>query len=204
MSGVEFVEEPVPSGPDDPPRRPRLWWLVAAVLIVAAASAWALTRPSQPPQPPRPLALPSDHPVGTAPPSDPRAPSCHGAPFCMASLDIPTGVRAAVLHYLPATATLSVQSYIGRSLSTGSRYLSDRDIEARAGSVSVLISLRRELGAVPTAAPIVVAGDGFGSIVVHHDTGVYFVVLQYLAPETVPPVLSGLRMLARDIRLEAL
>ena len=203
MSGVEFIDESAAAGPGDPPRRRRLWWLVAAVLIVAAAGGWALTRPSQP-QPPRQLTLPSDHPLGTAPASDPRAPSCHSAPFCSASLDIPTGVRAAVLRYLPATTTLRVQSYIGRSLSTGGRYLSDRDIEARSGSVSVLISLRRETGAAPPATPTVAAGDGVGSIVVRHDTGVYLVVLQYLAPETVPPTLSGLRMLARDMRLEAL
>jgi hypothetical protein len=213
VTGVEFLDE----GPADvpapvlAPRRRRPWWLLGLLAVVVAAAGWVLARPTDAPKPDahptvsrvstpgRPTG-----PIGTASPSDRAAIACHGAPFCSASLDIPSELRMVIRQYVPDVKTLQVRSYIGRVVTGGGRYLTDRDISILAGSVNVLISLHRNYAAVSAPSAIVTAAPGVGSVLVHAMTSAYTVDLQYLAPETVPPALRQLRRLCRDSRLEVL
>jgi hypothetical protein len=215
MTGVQFLPEEGADGTEDPdlpqpPQRIRPWWIVAALVLVVGATVWTLTRPSDHTAP-KPQAapttqqshLPISGPIGTSP-TDRAVTACHGAPFCAASVIVPSDLRRVIRHYLPQIKSLTVRSYVGRTLTGGNSYLADRDINALAGSVSVLISLHRNY--TPTSAPsaIVTAPAGVGSVVVHSMTPGFTIDLQYLAPETVPPALSKLRMLTLDPRLESL
>jgi hypothetical protein len=141
--------------------------------------------------------------LATASPTDNRAQKCHGAPFCASTPQIPPPLQAAIRHYLPDTNALDVRSYFAHSLTTGASYLAERDIRANAGSVSVLILVRRDYGDPSAPHEIIDAPLGTGSLVVHGEPVGFVVDLQYLAPETVPPTLSRLRMLIRDPRLES-
>lgn len=213
MTGVEFLADDSPPGspPEAPTGRRRPWWLLGLLALVVAAAVWVIARPADQPKPaavptntttPTPFA--TSRPIGTAAPSDRAAIACHGAPFCSASLDIPTELSTVIRHYVPNVRTLQVRSYIGRVVTGGGRYLTDRDISVLAGSVNVLISLHRNYAAVTAPSAIVTAAPGVGSVLVHAMTSAYTVDLQYLAPETVPPALRQLRRLCRDSRLEVL
>jgi hypothetical protein len=122
-------------------------------------------------------------------------------PDCAVRAGIPKALDAVVRQYLPATSAIHVHSYLATNSLTGGSQLVQRDIDAMAGSVNVLISVRR---AGSAEHEIVDAPLGVGSLIVRRESSGYAVLLQYLAPETVPPTLSQLRMLARDPRLESL
>jgi hypothetical protein len=202
MSGVEFLPEygvDEPAEPE-PPRRTRPWWILGVLVLVVAALIWAISHPSdQPKKFPHAAATPT--PISTP---TPTSRGCLGAPFCAASARIPADLRRVIRHYLPEVRSLQVRTHIGQSLTTGTSYLVDRDINALAGSVSVLISLHRNSPTPSRPSAIVVAPAGVGSMVLHSMTEAYTIDLQYLAPETVPPSRSSLRMLTLDPRLESL
>jgi hypothetical protein len=199
VSNVEFLSDGAADAPEPPPRRRRpFWWGLAAVALAAAAVVWVLTRPSPPAAPP--VAQPNRVPVPTASVS---RDVCNGAAFCAVSLLIPQPLRAAVRHYLPTAQELRVHSHVAQTATSGAAYLAAREIEIRTPSATVLIAVHRLFTPVSRASAIVDAPLGFGSAVVHRQTGAFDIDVQYVAPETVPPTLSILRVLARDPRLES-
>jgi hypothetical protein len=209
VSGVEFLPEDGADEPPDlePPHRTRPWWILGVLVLVVAALVWAISHPSDQPQPTsHAIATPTpiSHPIGTVTATDRATQACHGAPFCAASVRIPADLRRVIRHYLPEVQSMQVRTYIGQALTSGTSYLADRDINALAGSVNVLISLHRNYQTSSRPSAIVVAPAGVGSMVVHSVTTAYTIDLQYLAPETVPPSRARLQMLTLDPRLESL
>jgi hypothetical protein len=209
VTGVEFLPEDGSDGADEellvaPPHRTRPWWILGVLALVVGATVWVLTRPAEHPKP-QPQALPAPlattQPVGPSTPSDRDAGACR-APFCVASVVVPSELRRAIRHYLPQVTTIEVRSYLSRP--NGSSYLADRDIDALAGSVSVLISLHRSVEPTSPPSAIVTAPAGVGSVLLHSMTPGFTIDLQYLAPETVPPALDRLQLLTKDPRLESL
>lgn len=206
MSAIEFL--PDGGGSIQPadedlaaPRRP--WWILGAVALAALAVLWAVTRPSGA-HSTHQQAAPTHRPAGTttASPDEPFRP-CHGAPFCAASVLVPSEVRRALQRYLPSRISLlHVRSYVAQSL--GGAYLAEREIDVVGGSVELLITLHRIVGPVPGPSAITSAAAGTGSVLIHRHTEAFVIDLQYLAPETVPPTIAKLRVLAVDPRLEAL
>jgi hypothetical protein len=208
VSGIEFLPdesaEPPPEAADEPGRH-RPWWLLGVLALVAAAAAWTLTRPSTPsPRETQAAPTPITRPIGTSTASDPAAVACHGAPFCIASLEVPADLRTVIRQYLPSIDSVQVRSYVGRIVSSGGRYLTEREISLLDGSVNILISLHRSYHPQSRPSAIVTAAPGVGSVLVHDMTPAFTIDLQYLAPETVPPPLRQLRRLLRDPRLESL
>jgi hypothetical protein len=198
---VEFLPEADdPKRADDvaAPHRPNMWrWPLLAVAALALGAVWVATRPAAD----RPPAKVTQHLTSVSPAPDRVVAACHGVPDCAVRADVPQALDAVVRHYLPTTSTIRVHSYLAVNTLTGGTLLVQRDIDARAGSVSVLISVRR---AGNGAREIVDAPLGTGSLVLRRESSGFVVLLQYLAPETVPPTLSQLRLLARDPRLESL
>jgi hypothetical protein len=193
---IEFLpSDPPDDGPDELPAdagrsRRGLWWLVAALLVVAA-TAWAVTRPT------------SSHRAAAAPTRTvaPRPdPECRNVPDCSVRTDVPAAVGELVRDYLPAGVHVRVHTVITVGSLTLRNQLVARDIDASVNSVSVLIRVRR--GGSRTHA-IVPDPLGVGSLLLHGVNRGYVVRLQYLAPETVPPMLDRLRALLRDPRLTA-
>ena len=166
---------------------------------MSIGAVWVATRPTAD----HPVARPEQRqPRSLAPPAPPRVvAACRGVPDCATRAGVPDAVNAVVRKYLPDTSAIKVHSYLATNSLTGGNLLVRRDINASAGSVSVLISVRR---AGSNAREIVEPPPGVGSLVVRRESSGFAVLLQYLAPETVPPTLSNLRLLARDPRLESL
>jgi hypothetical protein len=73
-----------------------------------------------------------------------------------------------------------------------------REIDAHVDSVTVLMRLQRGGSNSQEIAPDPL---GVGSLLLHHVTSGFVVRLQYLAPETVPPMIGRLQALIRDPRL---
>jgi hypothetical protein len=197
---VEFLSDDVPERTDDvvAPHRPHRWrWPLLAVAALALGAVWVATRPAADRAPAKVM----QHLTSVTPAPARVVAACHGVPDCAVRADIPKALGAVVRQYLPTTSAIHVHSYLAVNTLTGGSLLVQRDIDAMAGSVSVLISVRR---AGAGAREIVDAPLGFGSLVVRRESSGFVVLLQYLAPETVPPTLSQLRLLARDPRLESL
>jgi hypothetical protein len=193
---VEFLPSEDPGPADEPAHQERrrpgsLWWVVAA-LVIAGATAWVATRPSPSPtsdvaKPIRPVARHAD-------------PLCRHVPDCSVRTDVPTTIGELVRTYLPAGMHVRVHTVIAVGSLTLRNQLVARDIDATVNSVSVLIRVRR--GGSGTHA-IVADPLGVGSLLLHGVNSGYVVRLQYLAPETVPPMLDRLQALIRDPRLTA-
>jgi hypothetical protein len=184
-------------------------WVLGVAVLCVLGVVWALTRPEgRPPPSPRlalPTTVPSIAPVPVpAPSSSARPDPCHGVRFCTGEFLVPASVVAAVHKYLPQAQSVRTVSYLGRIGTTGAIYLVERHIEVLAGSIQVLIVLHRTFGAPAAPSPIVTAGAGTGSALIHADPPGFVVDLQYLAPETLPPNASQLKLLARDSDLESL
>lgn len=195
---VEFLPaEDVPDGTDEPPRarRPRWWLPLGAALVIAAGTAWALTRPHS--GTPAPVSTPPPAPAQVAKP----VPECRGVPDCAVRQRVPNKLADAVRQALPGTRSVRVHSFVALNSMTGGSLLVRRDIEVTAGSVSLVIRVQRGGNGV---RELVHAPPGVGSLLLHTDASGYTVRLQYLAPETVPPMIVLLRQLTRDPRLESL
>jgi hypothetical protein len=195
--GVEFLPDDVADDPPPPPSPGhRQRWVIAAAVAVAAVSAWALTRPSaQHRTTPRPAHLPVARDL------DKPVPQCVGVPDCAVRDGVPAKIAQLVHAYVAEPARLHVQTVVAVNSLTLTDLLVERDIDVVHGSVTVLIRVQR---GVDGTSEIVHAPPGVGSLLVHHIASGYVVRLQYLAPETVPPMLDQLRKLVRDPRLESL
>ena len=190
---IEFLpshepdEEPVEQAEAARPRR-NLWWL-AVVLLVIGATAWALTRPQ---------AARHDVAAPSVTVSASAEPACRDVPDCSVSKDVPAAIDDVVHTYLPADLQLHVHSVTTVGSLTLRNQLVARDIEASADSVTVLIRVRRGGSGIHAIAPDPL---GTGSLLLHAVNAGFVVRLQYLAPDTVPPMLDRLRALIRDPRL---
>jgi hypothetical protein len=205
------VDRPIDSGaqPDGTqeeqlavPQRSR--WLGGLVVaaLVAGVTVWALTRSSHPSRQPPQTTPHSSSPRHLAAPA-PRASTlvdsvCHGLAGCSVHADVPPSIVRLARAYLPPGMHLRVQTVVAAGALTNKTVLVARDIHAQVDSVTVLI--RVQPGGSGTRA---IAPDplGFGSLLLHHVNAGFVVRLQYLAPETVPPMLDRLRALIRDPRL---
>jgi hypothetical protein len=207
---IEFLPGDEPKSEDEalgaPDPHPRRWWGLAAVLTVAVA-AWVVTRPSTTPStspsttPSTSTASTSSRGVGRQNPAPRTDVECRHVPDCSVSTDVPAAVKALVRAYLPTGAVFRVRSVIAVGSLTLRNQLVARDIDATIDSVSVLIRVRR--GGSRTQA-IVPDPLGVGSLLLHGVNAGYVVRLQYLAPDTVPPVLGRLRAMIHDPRLTTL
>lgn len=121
-------------------------------------------------------------------------------PDCSVRTDVPAAIGRLVRAYLPAGVQVRVRTVVAVGSLTLRNELVARDIDATGNSVSVLVRVRR---GGPGRAPIVPDPLGVGSLLLHGVNAGYVVRLQYLAPETVPPMLDRLRALIRDPRLTA-
>ncbi|HEY2273631.1 MAG TPA: hypothetical protein VGH30_12705 [Jatrophihabitantaceae bacterium] len=192
---IEFIttdfadDEPAPA----PTPRRRRWWPAAVAAVTAGVLLWSVTRPDTPSRKPIHHAAP----VVAAKP----VPQCVGVPDCAVRDNIPASVERLVRAYLPARSKLQVKTVVAVNSLTLTDLLVERDIDVVHDSVTVLIRVQR---GVDGTSEIVHAPPGVGSLLLHHNSSGYVVRLQYLAPETVPPMLDRLRELTRDPRLESL
>jgi len=180
------------SAPEEQLAGPSRWrgrWVVLAALV-AGAAIWALLRPAQPPPPN------SQHPVRPAPIASRLAdPACRGLAGCSVRADVPPAIARLARAYLPSGADLRVRTVVAPSSPSGfvARY-----IEAHVDSATVLIRVQRGGSRTRAIAPDPL---GVGSLLLHRLNAGFVVRLQYLAPDTVPPMVSRLQALMRDPRL---
>jgi hypothetical protein len=111
---------------------------------------------------------------------------------------VPPEIARLARAYLPLGVQLRVRTVIARASRAEESVYVERDIDAYVDSVSVLIRVQR--GGSGTTE-IVPDPPGVGSLLLHHVNAGFVVRLQYLAPDTVPPMLGRLRALIRDPRL---
>lgn len=196
----------------DPPQPGRrgVWWVLAA--LVAGLTVWALVRSSAPPS--RPLARPSSPaatstaPVPTSPsrvgpPSTARMPvepGCRAPTRCSVRSGVPAAIARLVRTHLPPGAHVRVRTFVAAGSSAREKSVVARYIDAHVDSVTVLIRVQRGGSGRQEIVPDPL---GVGSLLLHRTNSGYVVRLQYLAPDTVPPVLGRLRALIRDPRLTA-
>jgi hypothetical protein len=205
--GVEFIaDEAGDELPPPPPARHRRWWPLVAALAAGTLLVWSLTRPDghRHPQPDHAAAPTAAAPTGAAPSAAVSAravPQCRGVPDCAVHNGVPLSIERLVHAYLPITARLRVHTVVAVNSLTLTDLLVERTIKVVHDSVTVLIRVQR---GVAGTREIVHAPPGMGSLLLHSVASGYIVRLQYLAPETVPPMLGQLRQLTRDPRLESL
>jgi hypothetical protein len=193
---IEFLPGPEPDDLGDeqleePERRHRWWtWLVVA-LVVIGAGVWVVTRPSSAPR--------QSQASASTRTRTPRAdPACRGIPDCAVSSTVPAEIGQLAQEYLPEGVRLHVHSIIAVNSLTHGDLLVRRDIAAFVDSVTVLIRVQR---GGPANSVITPDPPGFGSVLLHQTNSGFIVRLQYLAPETVPPMIDQLNALMRDPRL---
>ncbi|HZC73804.1 MAG TPA: hypothetical protein VE442_24150 [Jatrophihabitans sp.] len=103
--------------------------------------------------------------------------------------------------YLPPGARLRVRTVVAASSFAEKTLFLARDIDAHADSVTVLIRVRRGGSGTQAITPDPL---GVGSLLLHEVNSGFVVRLQYLAPDTVPPMIGRLRALIRDPRLTSI
>lgn len=189
----EVLELGVHRGPD---RRRR--WLVLVVVVAAgvtvlvvrlssshtrsAASASASARPSAV----VPTTLqPSTDPPSTEPPRNP----CAGIAHCVERSTVPARIAALARARLAPDVVLHVQTFVVAGSGTRPTRLIERDLDATFRSATVAVRVDR--GADVTS-PLTPDPPGVGSLLLHRRNAGFDVRLQYLAPETVPPMLTDL------------
>jgi hypothetical protein len=109
---------------------------------------------------------------------------------------VPRAINRLVRAYLPAGVRLRVRTVVS-SLTRADLFV-ERDIDAFVDSATVLIRVRHGGSGTQEIAP---DPPGVGSLLLHHVNSGFVVRLQYLAPDTVPPMLDRLQALIRDPRL---
>ncbi len=196
---IEFLPGPEPDDGgeeqlEQPGQRDGRWlWLVVAVFVVGAA-VWVVTRPSSAPTQPRAIAS-STTTATRAPRADP---ACHGVPDCAVFSKVPADLDRLARAYLPRGVQLHVHTVIAVNSLTHGDLLVQRDIFAEVDSVTVLIRVQR---GGPENQAITPDPPGIGSLLLHLTNSGFIVRLQYLAPDTVPPMVDRLQAFMRDPRL---
>jgi hypothetical protein len=177
------------------PARSRWPAVLAVAALVVGLTVWALTRPSHGARPRPAVAAPTSAPSASAE----IDPACRGRAACSVRVGVPPAIARLARIYLPG-AQLRVRTVlVPAPLGAGSEFLA-REVDAQNGSISVLIRIERGGSGRQVIAP---DPPGVGSLLLHELNSGFVVRLQYLAPETVPPMLARLRALIRDPRLIA-
>jgi hypothetical protein len=174
------------------PARSRWWGALIVATVIAAVTVWALTRHSDAPSPRHLLARPT--PTASAVVD----PACQGLAGCSVRVGVPPTIARLARVYLPAGAHLQVRTAVAPGSLPEETVFVGREIDAQIDSVTVLIRVQRGGSGTQAIAPDPL---GVGSLVLHRTIAGFVVRLQYLAPETVPPMLARLRALIRDPRL---
>lgn len=202
MSGVEFLDEVADRPADRTPPRRRRWWLLGG-LVLALVVILALTRPVEHAQ--------STSEAGSTdvrqPTSSPLAPEeqiCREEPNCASTTVVPLVLRQVINRYLPGMGSITVQSYLTKSIFDGATYLVARRIDVVEGSATVGILILRDVQANRGPLPPVTTPYGVAPILVRGDPFGYVVSLQYLAPLRASPSVARLRALAAEPGLESL
>jgi hypothetical protein len=164
------------------------WWLLVALLIVAGLVG-ALTRPG--PSPERRSA-----PAPTV--SEDLQPACPGVARRVVRAAVPPSITRLARADLPPGARLRVRTVFAAGPAARPHTIVERDIDASVDSVTVLIRVQRCGPGTQQLAP---DPAGVGSLLLHQHNSGFVVRLQYLAPETVPPMLARLQALMGDPRL---
>lgn len=169
-------------------------WLGALVVaaVVVGVTAWALTRPSHSPAPRHVVAVPTPTVSAVV------DPACQGPAGCSVRVGVPRAIAGLARAYLPSGAHLRVRTVVVPGAPNKDNVFVRRDIDAQIDSVTVLIRVQRGGSRTQAIAP---DPPGVGSLVLQHSISGFLVQLQYLAPDTVPPMLARLRALIRDPRL---
>jgi hypothetical protein len=132
-------------------------------------------------------------------PRIPRAEAaCRGVPDCAVKSTVPAYIGTLARAYLPEGVRLRVRTVIAVNSLTHGELLVRRDIAAAVDSVTVLIRVQR---GGPQTRAITPDPPGTGSLLLHQTNSGFIVRLQYLAPETVAPMVDRLSALMRDPRL---
>ena len=202
MSGIEFLDEVADRPPDRTPPRRRHWWLLGG-LAVALVIICTLTRPVEHAQS-TPETVPTQVRLATPSPLAPEEQICREEPNCASTTVIPLVLREAINRYLPGTESITVHSYLTKSLLDGATYLVARRIDVVVGPAAVAILVRRDVQADLGPPQPVMAPSGVESVLVRGDPFGYVVNLQYSAPSTVSPSWAWLRALATEPGLESL
>jgi hypothetical protein len=164
-------------------------WVLA--VLVAGVTVWALTPASHTPSPRQPAGHAS-----TA--SGLTDPACRGLAGCSVRAGVPPTIARLAGAYLPPGVHLRVRTVVALGSRTRVSVFVARDIDAQVDSVTVLIRVQRGGSGTQEIAPDPL---GIGSLLLHQINSGFLVRLQYLAPDTVPPMVGRLRALIRDPRL---
>ena len=177
-------------------RRP--WLLVVLVLLLATPIVVLSLRHS------------SSHrrasaPTAAAVRSTPVRPSpvpvrdpCQGIDGCVTRTAVLPAIAALARRHLSPDVALHVRTFLVIGSGTRPSRLVERDLDAYSRSATVVI--RVDHGSAATS-PLTPDPPGFGSLLLHRTNLGFDVRLQYLAPETVPPMMTDLIALMRDPKL---
>ena len=111
---------------------------------------------------------------------------------------MPAAVARLLRAYLPPGAHVRVRTFVAAGSSARETRVVARYIDAHVDSVTVLIRVQHGGSGAREIAPDPL---GVGSLLLHGVNSGFVVRLQYLAPDTMPPMLGRLRTLIRDPRL---
>ena len=202
MSGVEFLDEVADRPADQTAHRSRRWWLLGG-LVLALVIIWALIRPVEHPLS-MPEAVPTHVPLATATPLAPEEDLCREEPNCARTTVVPLVLREVISRYVPRRESITVQSYLTKSIFDGATYLVARRVDVVAGPATVGILILRDVQANRRPLPPLTTPYGVAPILVHGDPFGYVVSLQYLGPLNASQSVAQLRALAAEPGLESL
>jgi hypothetical protein len=202
QGGVEFLDH-ADEQPAEPPPRRRPWLLVGGVLLAVAAMIWMLVRPVEHTRS-APKAAPTQGPLATFTSLAPEEQLCREEPNCQRTEAVPLVLRAVINRYLPGTDSITVHSYLTRSLFDDATYLVARRVDVTADGATVAMFVRREAQPDLGLEPLIAAPAGVQSVMVRGDPFGYVVDLQFVGPASASPPLATLRTLATEPGLEAM
>jgi hypothetical protein len=198
--GIEFLDQADEQPGEPPPRRHRAWLFVGGVAVAIAAMIWALTRPVA--HTPRvPKAAPTQGATSTS--LAPEEQLCREEPNCRRTQTVPLVLRTVINRYLPGTESITVHSYLTRSLFDDATYLVARRVDVKVGRGAVAMFVRREAQPDLGLEPLIAAPADTQSVMVRGDPFGYVVDLQFVGPANASPPLATLRALATEPGLEA-
>lgn len=202
MSGIEFLDDVADRPPDRTPRRSPRWWLLGG-LVLALVLIGALTRPVEHTRS-TPEAAATPTPLATSVALSPEERICQEEPNCARATVVPLVLREVINRYVPRMGSITVHSYLTKSIFDGATYLVARRIDVVAGSATLGILILRDVQANAGQLPPLTSPYGLAPVLVRGDPFGYVVSLQYLAPLRSSPSVARLRALAVEPGLESL
>ncbi len=116
----------------------------------------------------------------------------------MVRSNVPAGIAALARKHLSPDVVLHVQTFLVVGSRNSPSRMIERDLNAYFRSATVVI--RVDHGSAATS-PLTPDPPGIGSLLLHRRNAGFDVRLQYLAPETVPPMMTDLLTLMRNPQL---